>query len=253
MGGSESSPVSTEQKNETPKIRSQSSYYGQNTDIGEIDSNNLEETIRDLQLEKLYIRNPNLRPKAQPETPEIRLKTVLSVSDPPPFIKRFNDIHVISFGLKSEAPGIITLIANNLFSSLEFPATDRRSISIPLPVFTNFIIDITPNLDALPKPISKSYTPILKHVLEFKVLEQDDGSSKVTFVEQVLHGAKDNYRVTVNKNVPIFEEQLTGNCLLCSINPADRSVGSCGHNVACGNCIDSLHVRLHHCPVCGAH
>ena len=103
MGGAESA----QQGQETPKIRSSSSYYGQNTDLGDIDSGNIEETIRDLQLERLYKRNPDLRPKEQSSEPSYQLKTVLSISDPPPFLKVFDNFSLISFGLKSEAPGRI--------------------------------------------------------------------------------------------------------------------------------------------------
>lgn len=249
MGGAESS----QQNQEIPKIRSSSSYYGQNKDLGELDSGNIEETIRDLQLERLYKRNPDLCPKETPPEPSYQLKTVLSISDPPPFLKVFDNFSLISFGLKSETPGHITLITNsNEISSLEIDQCDRTSISIPLPSNEDFLIDITPDLSKLKKPISKSYIPVIKHELKFKFIEQDDGTQKLIFEEKKLQTEKNTFTIAVGKNVPMFEEEARGNCLICNKNMADTAVGSCGHNVICNECITNRHVRLHHCPICGA-
>ena len=249
MGSNES----VQQNQETPKIRSSSSYYGQNTELGDLDNGNIEETIRDLQLERLYKRNPDLRPKDTPSEPTYQLKTVLSISDPPPFLKVYDNFSIISFGLKSEAPGRITLItSSNEISSLEFDQCDRTSISIPLPSKENFLIDITPDLTKLKKPISKSYIPVIKHELRFKFIDQDDGTQKLLFEDKKLQTEKNSFTVTVGKNVPKFEEEARGNCLICNKNLADTAVGSCGHNVICKDCLTNRHVRLHHCPICGA-
>ena len=249
MGGAESA----QQSQETPKIRSSSSYYGQNKDLGDMDSSNIEETIRDLQLERLYKRNPDLRPKDPPSEPSYQLKTVLSISDPPPFLKVYDNFSLISFGIKSETPGRITLITNsNELSSLEIDQCDRTSISIPLPSKENFLIDITPDLTKLKKPISKSYIPVIKHELKFKFVDQDDGSQKLIFEEKKLQAEKNSFTIAVGKNVPMFEEEARGNCLICNKNLADTAVGSCGHNVICKDCLTNRHVRLHHCPICGA-
>lgn len=245
------SDESIQQKPETPKIRSSGSYFGQN-DIVDIDTGNIEETIRDLQLERVYKRNPNLRPGNSPSKQTYQLKSFLSISEPPPYLKVFDSFSTISFGLKAETPGRITLItSNNEISSLEFEQSERTSISIPLPAKQNFLIDITPDLTKLAKPISKTFLPITKHELRFEFLESEDGTQKLAYVDKRLQTDQNSFTVQVSKNVPIFEEQLTGNCLICNSNVADTSISNCDHKVICKKCLMERHVRLHHCPLCG--
>ena len=250
MGGAESEPLNNSQN--TPKIRSATSYFGQNTNIigGELDPNNLEETIRDLQLERLYKRNPGLR--ASNSGGQVSLKTFLSISQPPPFIKKYGDCIVISFGLMSETPGTITVVADNVINSVNFDAGQRSSISLPVPVNCDFIVDVTPDIEKVRVPQYSKSVIICKHELVFNYVRQENGDAKLTYVKQVLISNDNNkYIMDYNKNTPIFEENPSSNCIVCCRNPAELSVGQCDHKILCKECVEKRNVRLHHCPFCG--
>ena len=69
------------------------SYFGEVSDLGKIDDKNIEETIRDLQLERLYKKKPELRPKAKNSTSgSVKLKAYISVNVEESFIKKIENV-----------------------------------------------------------------------------------------------------------------------------------------------------------------
>ena len=65
------SPLST-------TVRSNNSYFGSSPEVGEASDRDLASTIRDLNLERLYSRSPNMRPTQETQEPPQQLKAVIS-------------------------------------------------------------------------------------------------------------------------------------------------------------------------------
>lgn len=246
MGQNESSPNPDQQT----KIRTSNSYYGSNNELGDLNNQNIETTIRDLQLERLYQHNPQLRPRPKtPEPSQVHAKTFLSISDPSPFIKKVGNILEICFGLKAQAPGRIVVIANNLINTASFQSSeDRKLIIIPLPQNTDFVVELSPDISQSTEKIPHGYVPIEKHVLSFSVKSED----QIVFEETKLFTPTQNYKVKSGNTIPIIEEDKANDlvCLICFNNQADFACASCGHKIVCTKCQNEKNPRFCHCPIC---
>lgn len=247
MGGSSST-------SQSPKtIRTNTSYYGGNGELGEIDDNNLEGTLRDLHLERLYQRAPELRPSTGEIATNVpvKLKTVVSVTSPDPYIKNNNGVSELAFGLKTEAPCRIVLIANNLINSLACPLSDNRLVlNIPLPAISDFVLEITPDLENQ-QPVREGYLPVLKHVYVFKLVELG-GEFRIQYIEQQLYTEQQMFRVEINKQLQLVVQNPDDNCMVCQQLKAEVAIAECGHKIICDDCLCNHKVRFHHCPICNA-
>ncbi|OHT00311.1 hypothetical protein TRFO_07974 [Tritrichomonas foetus] len=233
-----------------PRIHS-NTYFGGNGQIGDIDEENIEETLRDLQLERLYQRAPHLRPKDPSETPRQRsLKTMISVSQPQPYIKKVGKVDCIVFGLNIQAPCRIVLIADSFLNSLSIEKCERTQISIPIPAHSDFMIEIQPDLERATTLIQEDFQVVVKHALIFKLVDFGD-NYHYNFVEQHLFVEDNVYKTPIRRQCDMVTEDSNSSCLMCFKNPADVAIASCGHNVICSECLSVKDAHLHHCPICG--
>lgn len=237
-------------KTPPPKIRS-NTYFGGNGQIGDIDDEHIEETLRDLNLERLYQQAPQLRP-ADPsqQPPREQLKTMISISDPNPYIKIIGSVHLLVFGLKLQAPSRIIIIANNLINSLSVDVCDRTTIGIPIPAFSDFVVEILPDLEHSTTLIKEGFTQVIKHTFEFKLVDLNE-SFKYTYLGQKLFVTDYRfYQMIVNKYCDQVNEENQNICLCCLKNAADTAVSSCGHNVICSDCKSKYQIQYCNCPIC---
>lgn len=247
MGG-EASQIQGENAQQ-PTVRSQASYFG-STDFGSAENGSIENTIRDLHLQRLYHRAPHLRPRAPEQNPqqkEVHIQTVISITDPEPYIRCVSGrAYLLSFGFKSETPCKFVMIGNNLLNRFDWEVTDERTqISVPIPALGDFILEITPDLSQ--KEVMKGFKIITKHTLSFKYLGDDD---QFEYIDQKMTVDSKTVTVTAKRKLPVINEQHQGKCLVCMQNSSTDAVGSCGHQIMCEKCKSERRVMLHHCPVC---
>ena len=234
-----------------PKIRS-NTYFGGNGQIGDIDEDHIEETIRDLQLERLYIHAPHLRPKdPSEEIPRLKLKTMISISSPAPFIKRVGNANLFVFGLKLQAPCTIVMIADNFMNSMFVDVCERTLVSIPIPALSDFMVEIKPDLERSTSMIPSDFAAVKKHALVFKLIKLGE-SFNYLYLEQKLFVGEQAHRSPIAKQCEIQTENVTGKCLTCLTNDAEVAIAPCGENILCNRCLSERQVHLHHCPFCNS-
>ena len=114
------------------QVRSQNSYFGQSSTFSNVDENNVEESIRDIQFDRLYRYSTQRRDeigqysnfqdglgiRSSSTSGPTQLKSVISVQNPS--IKLIGSVYLLTFSLKSEAPGRIVLSSNGMINSLNF-------------------------------------------------------------------------------------------------------------------------------------
>lgn len=250
--GSDSSQVP--RTDNSPKtIRTQSSYFGSSSEISNIDTENIENTIRDLRLERLYQRAPHLRPQAN-DSPQkqLQVQTVVSITDPEPYLRSVNGILLLSFGFKSESPCRFVLIGNNMINTANWPiANERVLVSLPLPAVCDFVLEVAPDLEGSPR--KRGFIPVSKHTLYFVYSgEGDDGMPQFQYRHQILQAEEKSIKIDGGRRLPVLSEQHQGKCLVCGQDDATVAVGACGHNVLCQGCVDNRGIYFHHCPACDA-
>lgn len=233
-----------------PRVKS-TTYFGGNGQIGDIDDDHINETLRDLNLERLYQRAPQLRVSEEKEVPVEKLKTLISISNPNPSIKTFGNINVIVFGLLIQAPTRVILIANNFINSMTLnPSENRFLIGIPIPAETDFTIEMFPDFEHATTLIPEDYTPVIKHVLFFRWIPLNH-SFKVHYPVQKLFVTDYKfYQMTPNYVLERTVEENNGLCMCCLTNQADTAVAQCDHKVFCSQCVSERQIRVHHCPFC---
>jgi hypothetical protein len=221
-------------------VQSTHSYFGSSDLTGDSPNADIGATIRSLQEDRG--RRSNAIP---PPTNSVKLKSFLSVGSPDPAIAIVNGSFCVTFGLKSECPGRIAVVARNEISSMYFPVSDRFFVSIPLPEIDSFTLDLTPNLaNTVATPGHESVT---KHLLLFDAIAT--AQSSFFWKTQKLSVGERAYMVDVGKQCEVSVKD--GNlCMACLDNPADTAVAECGHLVLCCDCLAKLSIRLHHCPMC---
>ncbi|KAH0795744.1 hypothetical protein GPJ56_000322 [Histomonas meleagridis] len=229
------------------KIRSNSSYFGDNGNFDDMDANEIAAAIQQLQVERMRkYNNKNTNPPPQRST---QLKTVISVSSPDPYIKNFNGNDFLCFGIKTEAPCKIVVVANGHINSFRIPVLDRTEFSIPIPEYSSFDVEITPNLKSVQsKP---GFAIVSKHILNFRLLNDEDEMC-FNFAQQQLIANQQIYNITVGKRCRVENSDVTGKCCICLKNDATVAIAPCGHNVLCDDCLESRQAKLHHCPYCNS-
>ena len=226
------------------------SYFGEVSDLGKIDDKNIEETIRDLQLERLYKKKPELRPKAKNSTSgSVKLKAYISVNVEESFIKKIENVFVLSISLKTECPGLAIIQGNGVFSSRTFPESEKVSIRLPIPPksMDSFIVEITPTLDKKSVNLKHGFTAVTKH--QFLFIKD---AESFTLVEQKLTVGSNEYKISINKLIKVVEELIsTEECLFCLSEPATDAISECSsHKVLCKKCIEENSAKISYCPYC---
>ena len=249
MGSDTSQVPRTEGSPKT--IRTQSSYFG-SSELGNIDSENIENTIRDLRLERLYQRAPHLRPQAtQGPQKHLQVQTLVSLTDPEPYIRRVGGVYLLSFGFKSQCPCRFVLIGNNMINTVNWPTSDERvHVSLPLPALCEFVLEVAPDIEGSPR--KRGFIPVSKHTMYFGYSEDEAGEPQIQYKHQVLLAEEKSIRIEGGRMLPVVGEQAQGKCLVCGLEDATVAIGGCGHNILCQGCVDNRGVHFHHCPACDA-
>jgi hypothetical protein len=240
MGSEASSP----EGERDPIIQSTHSYFGSSGKIGQSDGRDLEERLRAFQDRRAS--------PPQPSSEGIKLKTFLSIGAPDPAISVVNGSYCISFGIRSECPGRVVIIARSEISSMRFPVSDRLLISLPIPEIDGFVIDISLDIDQFSGVVEQGFDSVAKHVLDFELFDSGE-SIQFTFARQKLFVANSDrsYVITVNQQCALDPKEGEV-CFTCLTNVPDVAIADCGHCVICNDCLCGRGVRLHHCPLCHA-
>jgi hypothetical protein len=241
--------MTLDHKNVDLSIQSTHSYFGSSGKIGESNDRNIERTIRTLQDERLA-RAASSLPSTRPPSEGVKLKTFISIGSPDPAISVVLGAYCVSFGLKTECPGRIVIIARNEISSLCFPVTDRLLVSLPIPEIDGFTIDISPDIDQYRGTIGPEFDAVTRHVLNFELFDNSE-SLQFTFAEHKLFVGERSYVIKVDQQCSI-DPREGGPCFTCLTKTADVAIAECGHQVICSDCLCGRAVRLHHCPLCHA-
>ena len=271
------------------QVRSQNSYFGQSSTFSNVDENNVEESIRDIQFDRLYRYSTQRRDeigqysnfqdglgiRSSSTSGPTQLKSVISVQNPS--IKLIGSVYLLTFSLKSEAPGRIVLSSNGMINSLNFEVNanngqqnnsidetpdllelyesntkpvNNNIISLPLPNLTNFFVEVNPDLDKAQTQIDKGFQFVIKHMFNFHIDVNEE--LVINYTNQIITTADNKvFDIPMNKPLPIDTNPLPeGKCMICLSRDADTAIAECGHKVVCDQCLCSKAVRLHHCPIC---
>ncbi|KAK8853922.1 hypothetical protein M9Y10_016468 [Tritrichomonas musculus] len=196
------SPLST-------TVRSNNSYFGSSPEVGEASDRDLASTIRDLNLERLYSRSPNMRPTQETQEPPQQLKAVISFTNPTIKIVDKNiQIYDLCFELHSEAPGRLVIISNGEINSLNFEITKNEPnqkirLSLPLPLLSNFNVELHPDLEHAKTQLDAGFQFVPKHEFIFQI-SQSESDFQIILKEQRLHTADDKIlSIPINSAIPI--------------------------------------------------
>jgi len=225
-------------------LRGNSSYYGETGGFGEFDSENIQGTLRNLQLERLYQRAPHLRPKKRSNT-DLKFKTVISVTDT--MVKQIDNALVIVLSMKSETPGRISVIGNGMINSISFAPSNGVQISIPIPKKESFTIEILPDLSVSPILLKEGYQLITKHVFKYLF----DGNT-YSLVEQYVFVGKQHFEIEASRKITPEQTENQNLCMFCLTLPASVAISECGHKIVCDFCLEQLGAHCHHCPICNS-
>ena len=227
------------------------SYFGDIRDLGKIDDTNIEGTIRELQLEKLYRKQPHLRPKpqeAQIDPP--RLQSLISVNIEEAYVKKIENVYLLIFSMKTQCSGLLIVAGNGVFNSRTFPVSDKVTISLPIPPqsLDDFTLEITPKIEKETKKLH-NYLFITKHVYSFR----RDVESYNCY-EQKLYAGENIFTIKLNKPFRVIEDLIsTNDCLFCLTEPATISPSSCKthqHKIICKTCSEQFSAKINYCPFC---
>ncbi|KAH0795199.1 putative inhibitor of apoptosis [Histomonas meleagridis] len=230
------------------KIRSKSSYFGDNGSFGEMDHREIKSAVKQLQAQRMQSMDPGYGTYQPPQSTQ--LKTAISVGRPDPYILNVNGIDFLSFGIKTEASCKIVVTANGNINSFRIPASDRIVYSIPIPAYTSFDLEITPEAGEI-QPSTGGFTNVLKHILKFKLLS-DEGEMYFNFDQQQLLTSNEVFTIAVGKRCRMENSNETEKCCICRTNDASIAIAPCGHKVLCDDCLEVKQAKLHHCPYCNS-
>ena len=227
------------------------SYFGDIRDLGKIDDQDIQGTIRDLQLEKLYKKQPQLRPKPkEPHVPAPRIQTLLSVDIDEAYVKKTENVFLLVFSMKTQAPGLLIIAGNGVFNSRTYPLSEKITVSLPIPPqsLDNFTLEITPTITES-TTLLKHYVAATKHVLNF-----NRGVESYQLVDQKLFAGDNVFTIPVNKPIKVVEDLIaTSECLFCLAEPATICPPSCkthNHNIMCKKCFEENSAKINYCPFC---
>ena len=81
-----------------------------------------------------------------------QLKTFIFASSPDPYIKNNNGNAFLRFGMKNEETCKIIITANGFINSFQTPISERTEYSIPIPEYSDFYIEIIPDISIFSNP-----------------------------------------------------------------------------------------------------
>ena len=227
------------------------SYFGDIRDLGKIDDQNIEGTIRDLQLEKLYKKQPQLRPKPKaPNVPAPRIQTLLSLDVDEAYVKKADNVFLLVFSMKTESPGLLIITGNGVFNSRTYQVSEKTTVSLPIPPqsLDNFTLEITPTITEDTK-LLKHYIVATKHVLNFS-----RGVESYKLIDHKLFAGENVFTITFNKPIKVVEDLIaTNECMFCLAEPATICPPSCkthNHNIMCKTCLEQNSAKINYCPFC---
>lgn len=225
-------------------------YFGDDQ-MEEMTPEQLQAKIRDLRLENLYKRAPNLRPK-EPE-PQMKLKSMISLTGFQTETK--GNVTCLAFTLKSDAPALYECKANTLSNSIileVFQQPSRFAIPIPAPGY-DFTLEITPDLKTAREPVKDGYTAIIKHVFVFRFTRVDNLPCYECAEQRLFIGADKPLIIDIHKVCESILLPAPCNCLVCGAQDQSSSVTQCGHNtLVCKFCAEQREVKLCRCLECGS-
>lgn len=208
MGNNSSNP----QNPLSTPVRSNNSYFGSSPEVGDANEQDLVSTIRDLNLERLYSKAPQLRPEQEEQEPQPpqQLKAVISFTNPKiKIIDKNIQIYDLCFELQSEAPGRLVLTSNNEINSLDFEITksgntnQKVQLSLPLPTLSNFNVELHPDLEHAKTQLDAGFQFIPKHEFIF-VISQSTSDFQIVLKEQRLYTADEKIlSIPINSVLPI--------------------------------------------------
>ena len=237
--------MGNESSSDKKAIRIHNSYYGDNGKFGEMSKQQIYEEI-----DKIQGYAPNQQAQPQPQR-SAKLKSLVSILQPDPYIKSVNGNCFVCFGIKCDARCFIEIVARGLKNSFYTDACDRTEFSIPIPVYGNFSINIIPDIHNATTNAKAGFVYVTEHVLKFTINESDDGVYH-KYVSQSLSTDENTYEIPVNKICNMVSSNETGKCCICNVNDATCSVSRCGHKVVCDNCIEIRRAKFAQCPVCSS-
>ena len=242
--GSSTSKAQLDQPKRTT-LETPSAYYGNGDDMGELSQRQLQDRIRELQLERLQRRLP----QRAPEPP--KLKSVISIADV--VIRTVSGVTSLVFALKSQAPVTFVCTSNGLVTSLTYEAAPEKvTIGVPLPApGSDFILEATPDWAHASSDAQPGYVRVTKHVLDFMFCQTDD-APRYEWNEQKLVTDAQTWVVGVSRMLENEVAEHQGKCLICMVNDAVEGITACEHRLVCETCRAERKAKLCKCPVCQA-
>ena len=243
MGSSSSRAQLEQPKSKT--IETPSAYYGNNDDMGDLSERQLQDRIRELQLERLQRRMPRREPEPK------KLKSFISVINP--VILTSSGVTSLVLGLKNQAPVTVACTSNGLVTSFEYPTSpDQTTFGIPLPApGSDFLLEITPDWRQSGVEVQPGYSVVRKHVFIFVFCQTED-SPRYEWREQHLVTSEQTWVVSVSRMLENRVETHQGKCLICMVGDAVEGSTQCEHRLICETCRGERKARLCKCPVCQA-
>lgn len=227
--------------------RGNTSYYGETGGFGDIDGENIQETLRNLQLERLYQRSPHIRPSNNQKNQKVNLKTFINISEI--YIRQYDSLFCIYFLFSSDVKGKILINSNGEINSKLFSPCKKQIHCLPIPNKTDFFIEISPKIDNIELNLKPNYLIINKHILNFKII-QVDNHFIVSFIDHELFSNNQSFKIE-NKQIIEIQQQLENNpCLFCNENNNLIAISECGHKILCENCLEKFNAHCNHCPFC---
>lgn len=208
MGNNSSNP----QNPLSTSVRSNNSYFGSSPEVGNASEQDLASTIREMNLERLYSRAPELRPaQAQEPQPPQQLKAVISFTNPIiKIIDKNIQIYDLCFEIQSEAPGRLVLTSSGEINSLDFEITKKENtsnqkvqLSLPLPTLSNFNVEFHPDLEHAKTQLDDGFQFVPKHEFIFEI-SQSSSEFQIVLKEQRLYTADEKIlSIPINSVIPI--------------------------------------------------
>lgn len=232
-----------------PQVHSTNSYYGASA-LGDMTNEQAQEQIRNIQMERLQRAFQKGAEQREEHVEPPHLKSLVSIGTPDPRIAFVNNCYVVSFGLRAECTGTVTVIANGITISQSFSPVERLLVNLPVPVLGDFKVEVTPNIEGA--ECDGSLLLVSKHTMTFRMTDND---TNIDFIydKQILSvaGTDHAYDLSMHQVCKLHTNLPATKCMMCLINDSDAVVGTCGHSISCRQCMSTKGIAIQQCPICG--
>jgi hypothetical protein len=251
------------QASESAPLRRQSSYFGSFSALSGFTDDQLEDQIGHLQRTRLRQASERrlsascstlslgISPPSPLAVRTAQLRAFVSVHSPAPYMRLSEGAYALVFGLRTELPGQMTLVADGQIAAAAFRAGAAEARGLPLPALADFTVEFAPLMDGAPALTPAGYAAVEAQSYRFRVVDASTDLPQFVLAEQQLRTAAKVYRSEQARYLSVRDGRA-GACLFCLHAQADGPPCACGRALCCAACRDAGGARCARCPFCAA-